>query len=232
MKYFLDQEFHERMYKPLLGKKHHIIELISIGIVAEDGREYYAVCKDFDLNAAWKNKWLRENVLKRIFDDIEPFYDFNKFNMRAALNEAGKKKEDIVLDILAFTSNKVVKNPDHSVTITVDRGPIFYGYFADYDWVLFCSLFGTMMSLPNGYPMYCIDLMQSLAEKLINYTRHSAEQSGLDVKYCVEICNIPPAERLDWVIKNVPFYPVEVDEHHALSDARWNKALHHFIQML
>lgn len=33
MKYFLDTEFHED------GKT---IDLISIGIVAEDGREYYA----------------------------------------------------------------------------------------------------------------------------------------------------------------------------------------------
>jgi len=36
----------------------------------------------------------------------------------------------------------------------------FWGYYADYDWVVFCWLFGTMMDLPNNFPMYCKDLKQ------------------------------------------------------------------------
>jgi len=38
--------------------------------------------------------------------------------------------------------------------------PEFWGYYADYDWVVFCQLFGTMMNLPKGWPMYCRDLKQ------------------------------------------------------------------------
>jgi 3' exoribonuclease, RNase T-like len=38
--------------------------------------------------------------------------------------------------------------------------PEFWGYYADYDWVVFCQLFGTMMDLPKGWPMYCRDLKQ------------------------------------------------------------------------
>ena len=38
----------------------------------------------------------------------------------------------------------------------------FWGYYSDYDWVVFCWIFGTMMELPNGYPMYCKDLKQWL----------------------------------------------------------------------
>lgn len=38
--------------------------------------------------------------------------------------------------------------------------PEFWGYFADYDWVVFAQMFGTMMDLPDGYPMYCRDLKQ------------------------------------------------------------------------
>ncbi len=30
----------------------------------------------------------------------------------------------------------------------------------DYDWVAFCQIFGTMMDLPKGFPMYCRDLKQ------------------------------------------------------------------------
>ncbi len=38
--------------------------------------------------------------------------------------------------------------------------PEFWGYYADYDWVALCQLYGTMMDLPDGWPMYCRDLKQ------------------------------------------------------------------------
>lgn len=38
--------------------------------------------------------------------------------------------------------------------------PEFWGYYADYDWVNFCWIFGTMMDLPRGWPKYCRDLKQ------------------------------------------------------------------------
>lgn len=40
----------------------------------------------------------------------------------------------------------------------------FWGYYSDYDWVAFCWIFGRMMELPSGYPMYCRDLKQLLDE--------------------------------------------------------------------
>jgi len=68
MKYYLDTEFHE--YKKVIIEqerghgyhtehKHEIdtIELISIGIVSEDNRELYLICKEFDIQAAWDNEW-------------------------------------------------------------------------------------------------------------------------------------------------------------------------------
>ena len=86
MKYFLDTEFLEgTQFKRFLGipfsKTKPTIDLISIGIVAEDGREYYAISKDFNLDEAWnrcdikdrgidgvrKEYWIRENVLKPIW---------------------------------------------------------------------------------------------------------------------------------------------------------------------
>lgn len=40
------------------------IELVSIGVVAEDGREYYAVSTEFD--AARAGAWVREHVLGQL----------------------------------------------------------------------------------------------------------------------------------------------------------------------
>src|SRR4029077_17890728 len=36
----------------------------------------------------------------------------------------------------------------------------FWGYYADYDWVAICQLFGRMIDLPKGWPKYCRDLKQ------------------------------------------------------------------------
>jgi len=38
--------------------------------------------------------------------------------------------------------------------------PEFWGYYSDYDWVVFAQMFGTMMDLPKGWPMYCLDIKQ------------------------------------------------------------------------
>lgn len=45
------------------------------------------------------------------------------------------------------------------------EAPQFWAYYADYDWVVLCQLFGTMMDLPKGWPMYCRDLKQRTDEQ-------------------------------------------------------------------
>lgn len=57
MRFWYDTEFHVR------GNG---IEPISIGIVAEDGRELYEVCDWFDLEAAEADPWLSVNVIDRL----------------------------------------------------------------------------------------------------------------------------------------------------------------------
>ena len=54
MRYFLDTEFNDD------GK---LIDLISIGIVSEDGREFYYESSEFDLDSAAKSYWLSQNIL-------------------------------------------------------------------------------------------------------------------------------------------------------------------------
>jgi hypothetical protein len=59
VKIFYDTEFHER-------GPGYPIELISIGMVREDGEELYAHLDDYDRMAAWANPWLAENVLHHL----------------------------------------------------------------------------------------------------------------------------------------------------------------------
>jgi 3' exoribonuclease, RNase T-like len=119
MKYFLDTEFIESG----AGKP---IQLISIGIVAEDGREFYAISWEFNWQDA--NDWVRANVLEKLELEIKP-----------------RSLGEIASAIVDFVG---------------DDKPEFWGYYADYDWVVFCQIFGAMVDLPKGWPMYCRDLKQ------------------------------------------------------------------------
>jgi hypothetical protein len=115
VRYWLDTEFIERPCT---------IDLVSIGIVAEDGREFYAESIEADWSKA--DDWLLENV-------------------RAHLRGPEMFKADIRDGILRFIG---------------DDKPEFWAYYADYDWVAFCWLFGRMIDLPKGFPMFCRDIKQ------------------------------------------------------------------------
>ena len=55
MRFFLDCEF---------GDTATVVSLVSVGVVAEDGREYSAVSSDFDPLAV--HPWVRDNVLPQL----------------------------------------------------------------------------------------------------------------------------------------------------------------------
>ena len=55
MRYFYDCEFIE---------DGTTIDLVSVGVVAEDGREFYAVSTEFDSSTA--GPWVRRNVLPKL----------------------------------------------------------------------------------------------------------------------------------------------------------------------
>lgn len=236
MKYFIDTEFHEHKRKPFLSKAVDTIELISIGIVSEDGREYYAISKDFDIDAAWENEWLRKNVLKDIFSELykpekkeidqnspkfllgrqvyeyllkmENRYYFDNISsvsvFKSLIEKHGKTNKQIAKEIKDFTSYRTIESVSANKTSgeikKVNLSPLsFYGYYSDYDWVVFCWLFGRMIDLPEGFPMYCIDLNQTLNEK------------GGEA------------------LKSHTLYPKQINEHNALEDAKWNKELYRFL---
>jgi hypothetical protein len=142
MRYFLDTEFNENG---------NTIDLISIGIVAEDGREYYAVSRSFDRIEFFNNDWLVANVLPGLpIDKERPNEPFSWRNFRGDWDDPVWQCRDRIRQaILAFVGS--------------DPAPEFWGYYADYDWVAFCQLFGRMIDLPRGFPKFCMDLKQVCA---------------------------------------------------------------------
>ncbi len=218
MKYFIDTEFIENFNKPLFGKNRHFIDLISIGIVCEDGREYYAVSNEFNPKDA--DDWVKENVIDKIeaqlFQKQSTFAKSHfSFTLKQLLKQFGKSNKQIAHEITMFC------NPVNEKEFTPHE---FYGYYADYDWVLFCSLFGRMIDLPTGFPMYCIDLKQMLDDfisgRITSYTwwiKNQYERMPIDLKEGLKM------------IKAHPDYPKQTNEHNALDDAKWNQELYKFI---
>jgi len=102
---------------------------------------------------------------------------------------------------------------------------------SDYDWVLFCSLFGRMIDLPKGFPMYCIDLKQTLDEKAFNFTSHQLSKMQYTTVEHNVLQYLDDTKQLDKVkhLKEHHLYPKQKNEHNALDDAKWNKKLHEFL---
>lgn len=114
MKIFFDTEFIE---------DGQTIDLISIGMVREDGATLYFESAECDLSRA--DEWVKANVLVHLTGVKTP-------------------RAEMAKQIVAFAGSS----------------PEFWAYYADYDWVALCRLFGRMIDLPEGWPMYCRDLKQ------------------------------------------------------------------------
>lgn len=133
MRYFIDAEFHESGY----GRP---IELISLGVVCDDGREFYAVASDGWYRTTVSD-WLKENVL--------PHLDACACNMDVPGSVQTIGPRDEIAKMLARFIKEVPGGK-----------PEVWGYYSDYDWVIFCQLFGRMIDLPKHLPWICFDIKQ------------------------------------------------------------------------
>ncbi len=137
MKYFYDTEFIEN------GRT---IELLSIGIVAEDGRELY--CENMDADYSDASTWVKDNVLPHLWSRQQDKAIHNEWILNPNHWGGLLDREDIAREIKKFCDPEKYGKPE------------FWGYYADYDHVVLCQLFGTMMQLPCGWPMYTRDIKQ------------------------------------------------------------------------
>lgn len=174
MKYFMDTEFYEHQpttvkYKsgfftpdtfPTPGA--NAIQLISIGIVANDGREFYAENADFDWDfSVPEDHWLQDNVRPHLWGrqhDIVDGARIARHRWKSGWGNADPRR------LGGFWSPpKIAEKIREFVWKDPILGPTeFYGWYCDYDWVVFCGLFGRMIDLPEGFPMYMRDLKQTV----------------------------------------------------------------------
>ena len=122
MRFFYDCEFIED------GRT---IDLVSIGVVDETGREFYVVSTEFDPDRA--GPWVRHHVLPQLPPPADPAWR-SRTRIRDDLYEflVGDGKQDVEL----------------------------WAWIAGYDHVALAQLWGAMPALPRAIPRFTHDLRQ------------------------------------------------------------------------
>ena len=106
------------------------IELVSIGVVDETGREFYAVSTEFD--PARAIPWVRRNVLDKLPSPGDP---------------AWRTRDRIRADLHAFLTE-----PGEPIEL--------WAWYAAYDHVVLAQLWGAMPALPREIPRFTHELAQ------------------------------------------------------------------------
>ncbi|OBI52191.1 hypothetical protein A5707_12335 [Mycobacterium kyorinense] len=127
MRYFYDTEFIED------GRT---IDLISIGVVAENGREYYAVSTEFDPDRA--GSWVRTHVLPKLPPPASQLWR-SRARIRSDLEEFFGVDNDEPIELWAWVGA--------------------------YDHVALCQLWGAMTDLPAAMPKFTRELRQLWEER-------------------------------------------------------------------
>jgi hypothetical protein len=107
------------------------IELISIGVAAEDGREYYGVSTEFPAEQA--GSWVKRNVLPKLPPPSSQLW---------------RSRRQIREDLEEFLG------------IDGDEPIELWAWVAAYDHVALCQLWGPMTHLPPQIPRFTRELRQ------------------------------------------------------------------------
>lgn len=125
------------------------IELISIGIVSETGREYYAVNADMPVKRIRKHKWLMDNVvpsLPKAHDDRQ--LTMPKHWLFDKASPLVKKRSRIATEVRAF--------------LLAEDTPELWADWGAYDHIVLAQLWGSMTGRPEGIPMFTHDIEQAI----------------------------------------------------------------------
>ena len=141
--YFLDTEF---------ISKGSYFSLISIGVVCEDSRELYFQNKDCDFTKA--SKWVEKHVFPHLayFDNGKINYPITFQSDIDKYEKVWKTEREIAQELMKFTDCGNAPSQ-------------FWGYYADWDWILVNQLFGGMLTIPSPWNQCCYDLRQFLDSK-------------------------------------------------------------------
>lgn len=142
------------------------IELISIGMVSDDGREYYAVNRDMPVRKIRKHKWLMENVVPSL---PKGHGDQRNHVPKSWLfdyaDQVVKQRECIADEVMDF-----IRSAGPDVQLWADYGA--------YDHVCLAQLWGRMIDLPDCVPMFTNDIQQERARLGLTWDELPKQETG------------------------------------------------------
>jgi hypothetical protein len=152
------------------------IRPISIGMVKEDGEEYYAVVNEgMTLVHAVQHPWLRANVIPYLPVEIDDDTGMPSWDSGHPDYKFVKAKEVIAWEVKNFILS--VPNPS------------LWAYFASYDHVCLAQLWGVMINMPKGVPQRTNDIAQDMerlgirAPSMPGIQQHNALSDAREVMY-------------------------------------------------
>lgn len=122
---------------------HKDTTLISIGIVSEDGRKFYAESANYNENQC--NGWIKENVLNNLF--------LNNDNIGVDYKERSVQVKGSEVTIFKYLQDWLAQFDEVQ----------FVSDVCHYDFVLLIDLFGTAFDLPGNVCAACHDINQDIA---------------------------------------------------------------------
>jgi len=129
---FFDQEF---------SGLHQNTTLISLGIVSECGKTFYAEYNDYSVMQC--NDWIKENVLANL--NLEAYSNNQSLKDWKIKGNSAQIKEALTTWLAQFDKIKMVSD------------------CLAYDWVLFCEIFGGAFGIPENIhyiPVYICTMFE------------------------------------------------------------------------
>lgn len=168
-----------------------VVKFLSIGMVREDGKEYYAVNSSlYIIGEAARIPWLLTNVLSYLplanpIDSYAPQWDesHSDYVHVKPVHQIAKEVRNFILEV---------------------PNPSLWAWFAAYDHLMLSQLYGKMLDIPSGIPQRTNDVVQE-AERLGSpyvphmpgHDSHHPLSDAREVKYRREWLQALEIERIE-----------------------------------
>jgi len=162
---------------------HQKTTLISIGLVSECGKKFYAELTDYDKSQI--DDWLQQNVIEKLtLSERENCADSNDWKL---ISDTKSVKEALTVWLSQFEQVEM------------------WSDCLSYDWVLFCELWGHASNIPKNIYYIPFDICTLFKERCIdpdinreeyglvvahsNLSKHNALWDATVIKLCYERLN-------------------------------------------
>lgn len=136
---------------------HQNTTLISLGIVSDCGKTFYAELTDFKEDQC--DKWIKENVIANLY--LKPENNNASFENYRLIGNTNDVKHALAAWLSQFESVEM------------------WSDCLAYDWVLFCQIFGGAFSVPKNVYYIPMDICSIFRYKGIDPDINREEYSGL-----------------------------------------------------